>query len=209
MNADVRAVHQAASLLLSYPESPLLERLPLLRSVAERCTQESGRPLLAFLDHVRATALGHLQRDYVATFDLKRRRCLYLSFWTHGDTRNRGRAILAFKERYAASGGWFSAAELPDHLAVVLEFAATIDPSVGAEILIEHRTALTLIHESLATADSPYALVIAAVEATLPAAGGDVIERARRIARDGPPQELVGLEAYPVPPSMDSLGGRR
>ena len=165
--------------------------------------------MLRFLDHVDSTPLSELQRDYVATFDMRRRRCLYLSFWTHGDTRARGQAILAFKQRYRASGGEFDAAELPDHLAVVLEFAATVHPAAGVELLVDHRPALTLIREALAGADSPYSLVIEAVEATLPAAGGDVLERARRIARDGPPREAVGLEPYPVPPSMDSLGGRR
>jgi len=209
MSADARAAHQIASLLLTYPEQDLLDQAPLLRQVAEQTPDDVRNPLLRFLDHVDSTPLSELQRDYVATFDMRRRRCLYLSFWTHGDTRARGQAILAFKQRYRASGGEFDAAELPDHLAVVLEFAATVDPDAGVELLVDHRPALTLIREALAGADSPYSLVIEAVEATLPAAGGDVLERARRIARDGPPREAVGLEPYPVPPSMDSLGGRR
>jgi nitrate reductase delta subunit len=209
MSADARATHQVASLLLVYPEQDLLDQAPLLRQVAEQTPDDVRDPMLRFLDHVDSTPLSELQRDYVATFDMRRRRCLYLSFWTHGDTRARGQAILAFKQRYRASGGEFDAAELPDHLAVVLEFAATVDPDSGVELLVEHRPALTLIREALAGADSPYSLVIEAVEATLPAAGGDVLERARRIARDGPPREAVGLEPYPVPPSMDSLGGRR
>ncbi len=209
MTADLRPAHQVASLLLSYPDQDLLDQAPLLRQAAEQTPDDVRAPLLRFVDHVESTPLGELQRDYVATFDMKRRRCLYLSFWTHGDTRVRGQAILAFKERYLASGARFDAAELPDHLAVVLEFAATVDPEAGAELLVEHRPALTLIREALTGANSPYSLVIEAVEATLPPAGGDVIERARRIARDGPPRETVGLEPYPVPPTMDSLGGRR
>jgi nitrate reductase molybdenum cofactor assembly chaperone NarJ/NarW len=209
VTTDARAAHQVASLLLAYPEQDLLDHAPLLRQVAEQATDEVRDPLLRFLDHAESTPLSGLQRDYVATFDMRRRRCLYLSFWTHGDTRARGQAILAFKQRYRASGAQFDAAELPDHLAVVLEFAATVDPDAGVELLVDHRPALTLIREALAGANSPYSLVIEAVEATLPAAGGDVLERARRIARDGPPREAVGLEPYPVPPSMDSLGGRR
>ncbi|MGH3453808.1 MAG: nitrate reductase molybdenum cofactor assembly chaperone [Nocardioidaceae bacterium] len=209
MSVDARAAHQVASLLLSYPDQDLLDRAPLLRRAAEPAAAEVRTPLLRFLDHLESKPLGELQRDYVATFDMKRRRCLYLTFWTHGDTRVRGQALLAFKERYAASGARFEAAELPDHLAVVLEFAATVDPDAGVELLVEHRPALTLIREALAAANSPYSHVIDAVEATLPAAGGDVLDRARRIARDGPPRETVGLEPYPVPPSMESLGGRR
>ena len=205
----MRAAHQVASLLLSYPEPDLLDRAPMLRQAVEPAPDEVRTPLLRFLDHVEATPLGELQRDYVATFDMKRRRCLYLSFLTHGDTRVRGQAILAFKQRYLASGVRFDAAELPDHLAVVLEFAATVDPDAGVELLVEHRPALTLIREALAGADSPYSLVIEAVEATLPPASGDVLERARQLAKDGPSHETVGLEPYPVPPTMDPLGGRR
>lgn len=194
---DVRAVHQTTSLLLSYPDRDLLDRLPLLRQVADAAPDGVRQPLVGFLRHIETTPLGRLQQDYVATFDLKRRRCLYLTFWTHGDTRNRGRALLSFHQWYAAHGVHLDADELPDHLAVVLEFAATVDRTAGIELLLEHRVPLILIHRSLAAAGSPYALVLAAVDATLPPAGADVLDRAQRLARGGPARELVGREPRP------------
>ena len=53
---------------------------------------------------------------YVAVFDMKRRCCPYLTYWTHGDTRNRGAALVRFKQVYRASGAVPRDDELPDHL---------------------------------------------------------------------------------------------
>ncbi|GMA34255.1 nitrate reductase molybdenum cofactor assembly chaperone [Demequina litorisediminis] len=63
-----------------------------------------GTPLTRFTSHLRATDLVELQKHYVATFDTKRRTSPYLSFWTDGDTRNRGLAILRFKQAYLEHG---------------------------------------------------------------------------------------------------------
>ena len=70
-----------------------------------------------------------VQRHYVETFDMRRKCSPYLTYWTHGDTRNRGMALLHFKEAYHEAGLTIDETELPDHLAVVLEFAATVTPS--------------------------------------------------------------------------------
>ena len=65
--------------------------------------------------------------QYAEVFDWKRRRTLFLTYYTAGDTRNRGMALLAFSDMYRAAGVIPPARELPDHLAVLLEFAATVD----------------------------------------------------------------------------------
>ena len=80
-------IWQAQSLLLGYPDDLLKSRLDLLRQVADT-------PLLRFLSHVASTPLTALQTDYVATFDQRKRCCLYLTYYAHGDTRNRGVALL-------------------------------------------------------------------------------------------------------------------
>ena len=81
----------------------------------------------AFLGHLEATPLRELQEDYVETFDNRRRCNLFLTYFAHGDTRKRGMALLRFKQTYLPSGFELSDSELPDHLCVVLEYAATID----------------------------------------------------------------------------------
>lgn len=85
--------------------------------------------------------------------------------------------------------------ELPDHLAVVLEFAAA-DPVTGARLLIEHRAGLELLRLALREDGSPWAAVLESVSATLPALAGDEREAVMRLAADGPPEEQVGLDPY-------------
>src|SRR5690606_21350265 len=121
---------QVVSLLLEYPEPLLLERVPLLREVTATLPDPVAAPPRRFLDHVGATPLAALQRDYVDTFDVTRRCCLHLTYFTHGDTRRRGVALVQFKQAYRRAGVVLAdeQAELPDHLAVVLEFGAAHDP---------------------------------------------------------------------------------
>ena len=123
-----------------------------------------------------------------------RRRCsLFLTSWTHGDTRNRGMALIYFKEKYREAGILLSEEELPDHLAVVLEFAALVDPVEGSLLLGEHRAPIELIRDALHKSDSFYAHVMDAVIATLPPMTPEIAERAKALALSGPPQEFVGL----------------
>jgi nitrate reductase delta subunit len=195
---QVAATRQAAALLLAYPDDMLLERLPMLSDVLDALPADLGDPLRRLADHLGGAPLLRLQKDYVETFDLRARCCLYLTWWTHGDTRERGKALVGFKEIYRAAGLTPPADELPDHLCVVLEFAAIGDERAGGTLLAQHRAALELVHDSLRKRQSPYAAAVEALLATLPPAGADVRETVRRIARTGPPREQVGLEPYPA-----------
>lgn len=182
------AAFQAAALCLEYPDESLLATLPLLRRVGAFHT---------FLDHVAQTPLEQLQRDYVATFDLRRRCCLYLTYYTYGDTRDRGMALLQFTAAYRAAGFAVTSAELPDHLAVVCEFAAR-RPEEGVALLQRNRAGVEMVASALRDAGSPHVQVIDAVRALLPPAREQDIERAMDLARSGPPAEQVGLAPFAV-----------
>jgi nitrate reductase delta subunit len=199
--ADHRPVWQAQSLLLGYPDESLDKQLPLLRSIAERAAPAAGRPLLSFLDWAAATPLSVRCTEYVSTFDHRRRCCLYLTYYTHGDTRKRGMALLRLKQAYAASGMHLVDGELPDHLGVVLEYASSVD-SGGAELLSEHRVGIELIRAALDDARSPWAPVLASVSATLPTLRGDQHAAVSRLAAQGPPDEQVGLAPFGPPEFM-------
>jgi len=181
---------QVQSLLLDYPDPLDTE---LCRRVAGACDPAVAAPLHRFLDHAAATPPQRLAEDYVATFDHRKRCCLYLTYYTHGDTRKRGLALLRLKQLYAAAGLRLSDAELPDHLAVVLEFAATGDPVAGRRLLVEHRAGIELLRLALRDARSPWADVLDSVSATLPALAGDIRTAVARLAAEGPPEERVGL----------------
>jgi nitrate reductase molybdenum cofactor assembly chaperone NarJ/NarW len=200
---------QSASLLLGYPDEELLARIGLLRDAAARLPALISDPLTAFVQHLEATALPELAADFVSTFDHQRRCCLYLTYFEHGDTRNRGVALLRFKTAYREGGMVLSDAELPDHLGVLLEFGATADVAVARALLLEHRAGLELLRLALEDAQSPWALVLKAVSATLPPLVGDDREAVMKLAAQGPPAEEVGLAPFAPPEYMPEPAGGR
>jgi nitrate reductase delta subunit len=187
---------QTASLLLGYPDEELYSRRRLLREAAAALPAPVGGPLGRFLDHLDGTPVTALAADYVTTFDHRKRCCLYLTYYAYGDTRKRGMALLRFKHAYRAAGLVLDDGELPDHLTVVLEFAATGDAAQGRRLLIEYRAGLELLRLALTDAGSPWAAVLDAVSATLPPASGRDRDAVARLAAAGPPEEDVGLEPY-------------
>ncbi|WP_353950215.1 nitrate reductase molybdenum cofactor assembly chaperone [Knoellia sp. S7-12] len=192
-------VWQSVSLLLDYPDQDLLGRTGLLRSASHGVPATIGDSIRAFLDHLEATPLPALQADYVETFDTRRRCNLFLTYFAHGDTRKRGMALLRFKQTYLRAGFELDDAELPDHLCVVLEFAATVDQGLGRDLMLDHRAGLELLRISLRDLGSPWASLIDAVTATLPPLRGEERDAVRRLAAEGPPEEEVGLAPFANP----------
>ena len=193
---------RVAAQLLAYPDDAFFDRLPLLT----RAAATVGDPSLdAFLAHVEATPAETLRTAYVDTFDLRRRTCLYLTYYSHGDTRKRGMALLRFAHAYRTHGFEIVDGELPDHLAVVCEFTAA-EPGEGLRLFTEHRAGLELLRMALDDAASPYLLVVDAVRAALPDPAPRDLEKALALARSGPPAEEVGLEPFGPP---EVMGGRR
>lgn len=198
-------VYQVTARAVDYPDEELLASLPVLRAALDEVPAGSAEPLARLLSHLGDTSPGVLAADYVATFDLRRRCCLYLSYYAYGDTRKRGVALLAFKRAYRQAGVELATIELPDHLSVILEFAATTDLAAGRALLLEHRAGVELLRLALQDAASPYADAVAAVTATLPALRGDERQAVARLAAEGPPGEDVGLEPFAPP---DLMGAR-
>ena len=190
---------QSASLLLDYPHEELLARLGLIRAASRELSAEVGVPLLRTADALAEASLGELQADYVETFDNRRRHNLFLTYFAHGDTRKRGVALLRFKQTYLTSGHELAEDELPDHLCVVLEYAATVDRERGRELILDHRAGLELLRMGLVESGSRWAGAVEAVSATLPPLRGDEVEAVRRLAAEGPPAEEVGLTPYGTP----------
>ncbi|MDB1086769.1 nitrate reductase molybdenum cofactor assembly chaperone [Streptomyces sp. ACA25] len=204
------AAWQIQSLLLAYPDDQLLRHTALARRTAAALPPPAGHPLDRFLDHVERTPLTELAADYVATFDHRKRCCPFLTYYAHGDTRKRGVALLRLKQAYAAAGMRLTDDELPDHLAVVLEFAAAGDPAAGAALLQEHRAGVELLRLALTDLGSPWAHVLESVCATLTPLAGDERQAVARLAAEGPPEEQVGLAPYTPPQFMpDPVEGRR
>ena len=179
------------SYLLRYPEDGLADAPQAIAGLPDG---EVRAALERFADGL-PDALT-LRAAYVETFDLRRRVTPHLTFYEHGDTRRRGAALLRLKRLYREAGLEFEADELPDHLAVMLAFAALAPEGYGAALLGEHRAALELLRLGLHESESPYAHVVDAVCAALPPLRVEQRADVTRLAADGPPEEQVGIEPY-------------
>lgn len=205
-------VHRVAALLLDYPSADLVGLLPTVRAALDEVRPELAAPLRRAVDHLAGSPVEQLESEYVTTFDLKRRCSLFLTYFAYGDTRKRGVALVEFKQAYRRGGFEVAAAELPDHLAVVLGFASTPDDdarAAGIALLLAHRAGLELLRLALLDAGSPWADVLVAVSATLPPLAGEDRDAVARLAAEGPPDEDVGLEPFAPTPEMPLTGARR
>ena len=186
------------SFLLRYPDEAVAAARPELAVEVAALPDGPVRDALErFMDGWAADPA-----HYVETFDLRRRASLYLTYYAHGDTRERGMALLRLKKLYRAAGLPMESSELPDHLTVVLAFAALAPPGHGEALLAQHRPAIELLRLSLHDLDSPYAHVLDAVAACLPPLSVKDRGEVARLAREGPPEEAVGLEPYGPPEAM-------
>ena len=184
------------SYLLRYPDASVAASGDALRAEVAALPDGPVRDALARFMAGWSDDATALAARYVETFDLRRRAALELTYYAHGDTRERGMALLRLKKLYRAAGLPLAGPELPDHLTVMLAFAALAPEGHGEALLAEHRAAIELLRLSLHDLGSPYAHVLDAVAALLP----DLTVRERhevaRLAREGPPEEAVGLEPY-------------
>lgn len=181
---------QLLSVLLQYPDAELFGAQEQFERAA------AGRaPIDRHLRYRRDASLRELQAEYVQTFDFDRRATLYLTYHTHGDRRQRGLELVRLKRRYAEAGLPLTGNELPDYLPALLEFAA-LAPEQGEALLNELRVPLELVRARLHATTSAYADLLDALVDALPKRTSAQIDAARRLAEEGPPTELVGLEPF-------------
>lgn len=198
--------YKLASVLLQYPTAALFAGLAELdRAAGSTSPKATRRGFQDFLAWLRVTDPRAVAEHYVATFDLRRRCALYLTYYRYGDTRKRGMSMLAFKNAYRTAGYVPTDDELPDYLPMVLDFAAL--SSKGVALLQSHSADLELLRRALRDAETPYAGVLNAVCAQLPGLGRRELALVRQVWDHGPPHEDVGLEPF-APPEYLTGGAR-
>ena len=154
------------AVLLSYPSEELVAALPEIgqRLNAEARLRGSTQDALAgLLAELKREDLLDLQERYVAQFDAGRATSLHLFEHVHGDSRDRGQAMVDLNALYRRSGFVLKVNELPDYLPAVLEYLATRPADEVHDLLEDCVHILRAIGERLLSSDSPYAGVIAAV----------------------------------------------
>lgn len=197
-----RLTSMACALLLRYPGPDFVAHLGAVEKQLPELPPAIAAELAAFTDAARSLGQLGAEEHYVETFDQRRRCSLNLSYYAVGDTRQRGAAILAFRQQLAALGIEELSDELPDHLCVVLEALALADASVtdnAVAMVASHRDGIEVLRRALSDLGSPYAHVITALCMALPEMAPETVQSYVNLIRQGPPAELVGIETQPLP----------
>ena len=152
--------------LLSYPDTSLRDHLAEMTTALQG--ERALRPdrlaeLSALMQHLRGARAMDVEAHYVETFDRGRGTALHLFEHVHGDSRDRGPAMIDLLQTYEQAGLYLAPGELTDHLTVVLEYASTQPPAQARAFLRELTHILQAIFSALLRRESPYASVLAAV----------------------------------------------
>src|SRR5215469_5831047 len=157
---------RALGALLTYPRPELLAALPEIRAaLASSPALDSVRRgrLERLIAELSATDPLALEQRYVAVFDTGRSTCLWLFEHVHGESRERGQAMVDLKRLYERAGFQLVGNELPDYLPAVLEYLSYRELPEVRDMLTDCAHILRTIGERLATRGSQYAAVFDAL----------------------------------------------
>ena len=157
---------RALAHLLGYPDATLRAHLGEMRcALHDERALSAGRliELDALIERLRSGRAMDIEAAYVELFDRGRGSALHLFEHVHGDSRDRGPAMVDLIKTYEQAGLYIGEGELPDHLTVVLEYASTQPAAQAREFLREVSHILQVIFSALLQRESPYASVLAAV----------------------------------------------
>ncbi|MBU0915586.1 MAG: nitrate reductase molybdenum cofactor assembly chaperone [Gammaproteobacteria bacterium] len=160
---------RALARLLAYPDDELRAHLGALL-VALREEQRLSAPRLAGLERLvsqlAAADAYEVESDYVELFDRGRATSLHLFEHVHGDSRDRGQAMVDLVQTYEQAGLHLNpdnGGELPDYLPLVLEFASTLEAGAAQGFTGEFAHILNALYAALLKRRSLYAHIPAAV----------------------------------------------
>jgi len=155
------------SLLLSYPEAEMLAALDEMAEVIEqenRLPEAHKKPVLAMILSYRGVDLLDLQERYVALFDRGRFLSLHIFEHVHGESRDRGQAMVNLLQMYQSHGFEMSTHELPDYIPLFLEFLSQQQPAEVMQLLQDSMPVLSLVGARLAERGSEFRVIFDALE---------------------------------------------
>jgi nitrate reductase delta subunit len=189
---------KALSALLSYPTEELQ------KAAADLCGVMKGEKLLpagilrrleALCEELAAGDLYDLQERYLLLFDRTRSLSLHLFEHVHGESRDRGQAMIDLKTQYEQHGLFISAAELPDFLPLFLEYVSTRPPAEQREQMAQPAHILAGLAERLRRRNSPYEAAFRALVALARVTPDASIVAAVLDEPDSDPADLAALDA--------------
>jgi nitrate reductase delta subunit len=152
--------------LLSYPDLELRSTLNDMRVALQSEHALPGDRLAeldAFMRNLERAESLQAEAEYVELFDRGRATSLHLFEHVHGDSRDRGPAMIDLAQTYEKAGLYLTPEEMPDYLPVVLEFISTQPPREARAFLGEMSHIFNAIFNALQKRDSPYASVLGAL----------------------------------------------
>jgi nitrate reductase delta subunit len=198
---DKRFTMRALAAMLRYPDADFRAAVPELRAAFESehaLPKQRLAELDALLRQLQTMDPFEAEARFVDTFDRGRATSLLLFEHVHGDSRDRGPAMVDLGQMYERCGLVLAGDEMPDHLSVVLEFASTQPEKVARDFLGEMVHILNAVFSALRERENPYASVVAGV-----------LEMAGHKVQSVPlvPDEDMD-EAWAEPPAFDGCSSR-
>jgi nitrate reductase molybdenum cofactor assembly chaperone NarJ/NarW len=158
---------QVLSALLLYPEQALIDSLGAFEAALEK-TPELHAPLRPLLSYLTAGELITLQENYVATFDRNPSHSLHLFEHIHGESRDRGQAMVDLMQEYKKHGLEMCGNDLPDYVPLFLEFLSQLDKDESERLLSDAIHVMAHVGRKLAANSSPYAAVFDVLQMLCP-----------------------------------------
>lgn len=189
---------KALSALLSYPTEELAAAVPEIRLLLreeghlEQAQREALEPLLATL---ATQDLYELQEAYIGLFDRTRSLSLHLFEHVHGESRDRGQAMVDLKAVYEAADLVIDGSELPDFVPLFLEYVSLLPREQAGALLAEPAHVLSALGERLRKKESPYAAVFEGLLGLAAASPAPEAFEALLPEADIDPDDLQALDA--------------
>jgi nitrate reductase delta subunit len=189
---------RALAALLSYPTEEIVAAADEIREVIDReavIPRAQRAAVHRLIDDLASGDLYDLQERYGLLFDRTRSLSLHLFEHVHGESRDRGQAMVDLLKLYEEAGYTPTASELPDYLPLFLEFASTRAPRAALELIGQPANVIAALRERLAKRSSPYEAVMAALLALSKAKLDAAALATLRAEPDPEPDDLEALDA--------------
>jgi nitrate reductase delta subunit len=186
------------SAVISYPTAELQTAVPELRATLDaegRLPQKNRDRLDRLLEEIATRDLYDLQERYVLLFDRTRSLSLNLFEHVHGESRDRGQAMVDLGALYERHGLAVAGNELPDHLPLFLEFLSEIPEAEARVLVAETAHILEAIRQRLKKRKVPYSSVFSCIQILAEAKPQSAIVEALLGERDDNPEDLAALDA--------------
>jgi len=184
------------SLLLSYPEAEMLAALDEMAVVIEQeniILDDHKESILRIIDSYRGTDLLNVQEDYVALFDRGRFLSLHIFEHVHGESRDRGQAMVNLLQMYEAHGFEMTTHELPDYIPLFLEFLSQQEEPEAVQLLQDAMPVLSLLGARLAERGSEFRTIFDALSG-FGGAPDALAEIRQQAANEGEDETLVNMD---------------